>query len=154
MKIRKQKMKTKNNKNAYENKKQKNKKDEETKNKRGENVAVKLEPMIKMEVEKDPTLGTVEKEKMNKLLEHVENSKLQIENNKENEKGDILEQQQQEKRHKNSIQKSQKVMGKEISMRICMLMILLNCLACSMLRRRICFWKSTYWMENRIWIQR
>jgi len=32
-------------------------------NKKGEKVVVKLEPMIKMEVEKEPTLGSVEKEK-------------------------------------------------------------------------------------------
>jgi len=92
---------------------------------------VKLKPMIKMEVEKELTLKSVEREKMNQLLEHAENKELHIENNKEIEKGD------------NPGHKSQKVMGKEISIRACMLMILLNFLAQTMLRMIICFWKST-----------
>ena len=40
-------------------------------NKKGENIVVNLEPMVKMEVEMEPTLESVEKEKKNQLLEQV-----------------------------------------------------------------------------------
>ena len=50
------------NKKECENQKQKNKKDEEMENKKGENIVVKLEPMVKMEVENESSLASVIKD--------------------------------------------------------------------------------------------
>jgi len=63
-------------------------------NKKGENIVVNLKQMMKMEVEKEPILGSAENEKRISFWSMLKQEK-HMENDKGSEKGDHPEKQQE-----------------------------------------------------------
>jgi len=123
-------------------------------NKKGEKVVVKLEPMIKMEVEKEPTLGSVEKEKRISFWNRLKTKSCKLRITRKMKKEIILNSSSRKSIIKNSIQKSQKLMGKEISMRTCILIILVELLGTNHAEKKNLLHEKHKMVEKRIWFQR